>query len=201
MNLRIPLSIVLVGTSCVMAEPIGDQPDTEAGDSASHDGAGSGDGHTGMSNVDEGAASEPTGNIDDGGDSASASGTATSGVSVTVTVGDDTDPSVGESGGAGLLEQCGVELPEVPECPANFSVSCSCDGCDLEWHDVDLPTMSMIGDACPCLCEIAGCGQSMSGDVGGEDDGCDTGIGETSTGDTDSASSSATATSSGTNAE
>jgi hypothetical protein len=202
MTHRNPLLILLVGASCVMAEPIGNEPNSEGGAADSQDGD-SGDGHTGMSSADDDASVSGTATMT--GDTATASGTAS--VSDTATAsgedsdgaGEDTDPTVGDTDGSSLFEQCGVELPPPPECPDTFEARCGCDGCNLQWFVPDSATVNAIVEECVCLCEAAGCGVSASGgaDAGSADEGCeDTGSGETSYGDTDIGTSS-----SATNAE
>lgn len=208
MMLRNPVLVLLVGASCVMAEPIGDEPATEGGAADSQDGDGSGDGHTGMSSNVDGTATATATTVEPGDDSATVSGTATSGsatdasasASATVTVsGADTDPTVGDTDGSGLLEQCGVELPD-SECPSTHEAVCGCDSCNLQWFVPDPAAVEAIIAECVCLCEAAGCGMSASGgaDAGSFDDGCDTGDDETSDTVSDTSSS---ATSSDTNAE
>lgn len=84
-------------------------------------------------------------------------------VSGTATDSDPTeDPSASDTGGP--RAQCGIEIDPAG---GSYEAYCSCDTCELEWHDLDAAAFDLIVESCECLCQASGCGENSGEAVAG----------------------------------
>lgn len=120
-----------------------------------------GDGHSSDA-TDDGNASVAESGSDGGPGTASATG-------VSMTDGAD-------AGGEDPASSCGVEL--VPDPGADNEFVCGCDVCNVEFRDVTPESGWAAVEACACICEVVGCGGSVSGGATSAA-GSDTGDGDT----------------------